>query len=56
VIAIRDIKAKSILRKFKKVDSWFIARYRMNLYRGCLHNFSYCDGKAEEYQVAGEFG
>ena len=28
----------------------------MNLYRGCTHNCSYCDGRAEKYQVAGEFG
>ena len=53
---IREIKAKSLLRKYKRIDSWFISRYGMNLYRGCAHNCSYCDGRAEGYYVSGEFG
>ncbi len=55
-MAVTEITAKSILRKFNKADSWFVARYSMNLYRGCLHNCSYCDGRAEKYNVQGEFG
>jgi DNA repair photolyase len=55
-IQISEIQAKSILRKQKKVESWFVSRYGMNLYRGCTHNCSYCDGRAEKYQVTGEFG
>lgn len=51
-----EIQAKSLLRKQKKVDSWFLSRYGMNLYRGCEHNCSYCDGRAERYYVEGEFG
>jgi DNA repair photolyase len=47
---------KSILRKYKQTDSWFVARYGMNLYRGCAHDCSYCDGRAEGYHVDGEFG
>lgn len=53
---IREIKAKSILRKHKKIDSWFISQYGMNLYRGCTHNCIYCDGRSEGYYVDGEFG
>lgn len=53
---IREIQAKTILRKYKKIDSWFIIRYGMNLYRGCAHDCVYCDGRAERYQVDGEFG
>ncbi len=53
---IRETKAKSILRKHKKIDSWFISHYGMNLYRGCIHNCAYCDGRAEGYYVEGEFG
>jgi DNA repair photolyase len=53
---IKEIKARSILRKHRKVDSWFVAQYGMNLYRGCLHNCVYCDGRAEGYYVDGEFG
>lgn len=55
-MAIREIEAKSILRKYKKIDFWFISRYGMNLYRGCTHNCIYCDDRAEGYYVDGEFG
>lgn len=53
---IKNIEAKSILRKHKRIDSWFVARYGMNLYRGCQHACAYCDGRAEKYQVQGDFG
>ena len=53
---IQEIQAKSILRQQKKIDSWFLSYYGMNLYRGCIHNCVYCDGRAEKYQVEGEFG
>ena len=46
-MTIKEIKAKSILRKHKKIDSWFLSHYGMNLYRGCTHNCVYCDGRAE---------
>ena len=55
-VIIREIEAKSILRKHKKIDSWFISYYGMNLYRGCTHNCVYCDGRSEGYYVDGEFG
>jgi DNA repair photolyase len=55
-VNIKEINAKSIIRKHKKIDSWFLSRYGMNLYRGCVHNCLYCDGRAEKYNVDGEFG
>src|SRR4030066_1432932 len=55
-LTIREIEAKSILLKHKKIDSWFISRYGMNLCRGCSHNCVYCDGRSERYQVNGTFG
>jgi DNA repair photolyase len=55
-VTIRETEAKSILRKHKKIDSWFLSAYGMNLYRGCFHNCAYCDGRAEGYYVEGEFG
>jgi len=55
-MSINEINAKSILKKSKKIDSWFVAQYGMNLYRGCTHNCVYCDGRAEGYYVEGEFG
>jgi DNA repair photolyase len=33
-----------------------MSHYGMNLYRGCTHNCVYCDGRAEKYNVEGEFG
>ncbi len=56
VLGVQEIRAKSILIKRKYIDSWFVSRYGMNLYRGCLHNCAYCDGRAEGYYVEGEFG
>ena len=53
---VKEIQAKSILRKHKRIDSWFVSRYGMNLYRGCTHNCVYCDGRSEGYYVEGEFG
>jgi DNA repair photolyase len=53
---LKEINAKSILRKYKRVDSWFISCYAMNLYRGCLHNCVYCDGRNKKYQITGDFG
>jgi DNA repair photolyase len=53
---IHEILAKSVLIKHKKIDSWFLSRYGMNLYRGCTHNCAYCDGRAEGYYVDGVFG
>ena len=53
---IRETLAKSILLKREKIDSWFISRYGMNLYRGCAHNCIYCDGRSERYHVDGIFG
>jgi DNA repair photolyase len=53
---LREVTAKSILRRSKYTDSWFVARYGMNLYRGCEHACAYCDGRAEKYNVEGEFG
>jgi DNA repair photolyase len=53
---IKEVKAKSILRRHKKIDSWFLSHYGINLYRGCTHDCVYCDGRNEKYQVGGEYG
>ncbi len=55
-MSLREIEAKSILRRSGKIDSWFVSHYGMNLYRGCSHNCVYCDGRAESYYVEGVFG
>lgn len=53
---IKEVEAKTILTKHKRIDSWFLSAYGMNLYRGCTHNCAYCDGRNEKYRVEGEFG
>ncbi len=53
---IREIEARSLLLPRQKIDSWFISRYGMNLYRGCAHRCVYCDGRSERYHVPGVFG
>jgi DNA repair photolyase len=55
-VTVKEITAKSILLKRKKIESWFLTYYGMNLYRGCTHNCVYCDGRSEGYYVDGEFG
>lgn len=55
-MVVKEVLAKSILRNHKRIDSWFISQYGMNLYRGCTHNCVYCDGRSEGYYVNGEFG
>ncbi len=54
-MGITETQAKSILRKHKRIDSWFLSRYNMNLYRGCVHGCAYCDGRSENYYVEGDF-
>jgi DNA repair photolyase len=54
-VPVRETSAKSILIKQKRIDSWFVSRYGMNLYRGCAHDCIYCDGRAEKYRVEGSF-
>jgi DNA repair photolyase len=55
-VAITETTAKTVLRKQKQVDSWFCSSYAMNLYRGCAHNCSYCDGRSEGYYAPENFG
>ena len=51
-----EIRAKGILRRFRRIDAWFVAKSGLNLYRGCSHDCAYCDGRAEKYRVEGGFG
>jgi DNA repair photolyase len=55
-VNVREVRAKSLLRRAARVDSWFLSGCGMNLYRGCSHDCAYCDGRAEKYAVEGEFG
>ena len=52
---MKPVRAKTVLIRRKVLDSWFISRGGMNLYRGCEHDCVYCDGRAETYRVEGDF-
>ena len=52
---VTEIPAKTLLRKMRRIDSFFLSSAGMNLYRGCAHNCAYCDGRAEKYRVDGDF-
>ena len=54
-MAENEIWGKTILRRYRRIDPWFIAKAGLNLYRGCAHDCAYCDGRAEKYQVTGDF-
>ncbi|MBN2416427.1 hypothetical protein JXO52_11325 [bacterium] len=55
-MTLTETKARTVLRTYRTLDSWFISRYAMNLYRGCAHNCAYCDGRYEGYYLPGIFG
>lgn len=54
-VRYHEVEAKSLLRRQVGVDPWFLGRFGSNLYRGCEHGCSYCDGRAERYYVTGTF-
>ena len=47
---------KQALIKGKYTDSFFISKYRFNIYRGCQNSCAYCDGRAEGYYTPKDFG
>jgi DNA repair photolyase len=51
----REVDVRTITRNAGVVDAWFLARWGVNLYRGCEHGCLYCDGRAEKYGVQGSF-
>jgi DNA repair photolyase len=55
-MAVVETEARTLLIRRRRVDSWFLSALGMNLYRGCGHDCAYCDGRAEQYHVSGEFG
>ncbi len=54
-MTITEIQSKSLLRKNKNIDSWFISRYGFNIFRGCSHACKYCDGRSEKYNAPDDF-
>lgn len=53
---IKTRQTRTLLRTAKQVDSWFLGKHQIGLYRGCQHACVYCDGRFEKYNFEGEFG
>jgi DNA repair photolyase len=54
--SVEFTRARQIVIERKYIDSWFLSRAHLNIYRGCRHNCVYCDGRYEGYHVPDEFG
>ncbi|MFX1283751.1 MAG: radical SAM protein [Promethearchaeota archaeon] len=51
-IKYQAIKNRSkVLNLYPTTESWFWVRGSINPFRGCEHNCTYCDGKAEWYKI-----
>ena len=46
---------KTILNKYKFIDSWFWCRYSINPYNGCEFACTYCDSRSHKYHLQPEF-
>lgn len=51
MVKFKEVKAKTVLNKYKYRDNWFWCRYSVNPYRGCQFACNYCDAITEKYLV-----
>jgi len=49
MVKFKEVKAKTVLNKYKYRDNWFWCRYSLNPYRGCQFACNYCDAITEKY-------
>ena len=46
---------KTILNRYRFIDSWFWCRYSINPYNGCEFACTYCDSRSHKYHLQPEF-
>jgi len=51
MVQFQEIKAKTIINRYKYRDNWFWCRYGINPYRGCQFACNYCDAITEKYLI-----
>ena len=51
MVKFKEVKAKTVLNKYKYQDNWFWCRYSINLHRGRQFACNYCDAITEKYLV-----
>ena len=54
-VRLHSRTVKTVLRKSRFVDPWFVGKFSFSPYQACAHGCLYCDGRAERYFVEGEF-
>jgi DNA repair photolyase len=48
-------KFKTILNRYRFIDSWFWCRYGINPYNGCEFACTYCDSRSHKYHLQPDF-
>jgi len=55
VVRYERRKYKTILNKYRFIDSWFWCRYSVNPYSGCEFACTYCDSRSHRYHLHPDF-
>jgi DNA repair photolyase len=52
-VIYQEKEFKSVLNRYRFIDSWFWCRYSLNTYSGCEHACTYCDSRSHKYHLSG---
>jgi len=54
-VIYQEKEYKSVLNRYRFIDSWFWCRYGLNTYSGCEHACTYCDSRSHKYHLQPDF-
>ncbi|MEO0250058.1 MAG: hypothetical protein ABIN58_11145, partial [candidate division WOR-3 bacterium] len=54
-VIYQEREYKSVLNRYRFIDSWFWCRYGLNTYSGCEHACTYCDSRSHKYHLQPDF-